>query len=156
MNWSDHLMRWRQVVFPLCAVILSFFIALKPMLWAVGWFISLLILLYWRRIERHIDEQIVSSYPRIIQLERNLGMTFYSHYIYTNRNARLPDSQDMPEFLNDGTFNYQGVLDLIESAHELRRPFVNPRGHEFHFWLVAGYAILGSLALIVWAIFLLQ
>ena len=143
MNWTDDMMRWRRISLPLCATIVSFFIVINLELWSVGWFLGLCILLYWRRIEKHIDAQIVEFYPRILELEKELGMKFYSHYIFNNLNKQLPDAEATPEYLTDGAFNYSGLLKLTEK-HGAK--FVCKRGHNIHFWLVVGYFVIGVLA----------
>jgi len=147
MNWSDAMMRWRQISIPLCATIVSFFVLLNVKLWLLGWFVGLCILLYWRFIEKHIDTQIVGFYPRILELEKELGMNFYSHYIFNNLNRRFPKAKSILEYLPDGTFNHSGLLEL---AREHGSEFVGRRGHSVHFWLVVGYSITGVLAAIVY------
>ena len=74
-------------------------------------------------------------------------MNFYSHYIFNNRNRRLPKAKSMLEYLPDGTFNHSGLLQL---AREHGSEFVGRRGHSVHFWLVVGYSITGVLAAIVY------
>ncbi len=78
MAWSDQMMRWRHIALPLSAAIISFFILINIKLWLVGWFIGFGVLIYWRFLERHIDTQIAGFYVRIIELEKELGMRFYS------------------------------------------------------------------------------
>ncbi len=153
MAWSDSMMRWRHIAFPLSAAIVSFFILLDVKLWLVGWFIGLGVLIYWRLQEKHLDTQIVGLYVRIIELEKELGMRFYSHYIFNNRNRGLPNAENMQQYMQDGSFNYDGLLQLAEE-HELR--FVGPRGHNIHFWVVMTYVIAGVLAAIVYYPFLLN
>ena len=147
INWSDAMMRWRQISLPLCATIVSFFVLLNVKLWLLGWFLGLCVLLYWRFIEKHIDTQIVEFYPRILELERQLGMEFYSHYIFNNLNRRLPKAASISEYLPDGTFNHDGLLSL---AREHGTKFVGRRGYNVHFWLVVGYSIAGVVAAIIY------
>ena len=143
MAWSESMMRWRQIALPLSAAIVSFFILFNVKIWVAGWIIGLVVLCYWRFIERHTDAQIAGFYVRIIELEKELGMRFYSQYIFNNRNRRLPNAENMQQNIQDGSFNYDGLLQLARE-HGLR--FVGPRGHNIHTWLICIYIILGILA----------
>ena len=147
INISDAMMRWRQISFSLCAAILSFFVLLNVRLWALGWFVGLCVLLYWRFIEKHLDTQIVNLYPRILELERQLGMQFYSRYIFNNRNRQLPEAASISEYLSNGGFNHDGLLSL---AKRHGTQFVAPRGHNIHDRFVLAYCIAGVVAAIVY------
>jgi len=156
MAWSDHMMRWRQIALPLSAAIVSFFILLNFKLWVVGWAIGLGVLVYWRLVEKDIDTQIAGFYVRIIELERELGMRFYSQYIFNNRNRQLPGAEDMQQYTQDGGFNYDGLLELAGDAEEQGLRFVGPRGHHLHRWAVIIYFIVGILAAVVYYPFFLN
>lgn len=142
MNWTDAMMRWRQIVLPLVAAVVSFFIVLSTEYWAVGWFIGGLILLYWRYCENEIDTQIVRFYPRILELEKGLGMTFYSRYIFNNRNTQLRDVASLSDVSSDASFNYDG---LLEAATRHGKAFVGKRGHDWHNRAVLAYFVAGAL-----------
>ena len=146
MNWSDSIMRWRQISIPLAVAIIAFFLVLDIKLWFFGWILGLLLLLYWWYIERRIDEQIVALYTRIIELEKEIGAGFYSQYIFNNLNRQLPEVEGMEEYLDDGTFNYDGLLQL---ANDYGRIFIDPRGQNIQLWIVSVYAALGIIAGII-------
>ena len=131
MHWSDHMMRWRQIVLPLCAAIISFFILVQPHLWWIGWFLGLFILLYWRAIERLIDIQIRGFYLRILELEKELSMTFYSHYTFSNLNPRYPNANTIREYLDDGSFNYDELINLARQSAEMEQVYEREQEQEY-------------------------
>lgn len=143
ISFSDAMIRWRQITLPLSAAIFSFFAGLRIDYWWVGWIVSMLLLIDWRYTERHIDQQIVGFYPRILQLEKELGMTFYSDYIFNNLNKNLCEAKRLQKYLPDGSFNHK---ELIELAKSHPRNFIGPRGHDILNRSVYVYFILGILA----------
>lgn len=151
MNWADSIMRWRQILIPLAVAIIAFFLVLDIKLWFFGWILGLFLLLYWRYMERRIDGQIVALYPRIIELEKEIGARFYSQCIFNNLNRQLPEVEGMEQYLDDGTFNYDSLLGIIE---EYGRRFIDPKNQNIQLWIVSVYATLGIIAGIIHISFL--
>ena len=87
--WSRAIMTWGQVIIPLGASIIAFFLYLAinldaPPLLFIGWLLFTFCMAYWRWIVHHIDKQIVHLYPRFISLERQLGWEIQTGYCYNN------------------------------------------------------------------------
>ena len=137
INMGDSMMVWRTVVIPLSVTLVGVLTGFSNQLWVIGWFLGMLLLIYWRFMERHIDEQIKELYPRIVTLECQLNMTFFSHYIWHN----LKKETRVPEFLNNGIYNYKGINDNIDK--------IGSRGHVFNDWFLLIYYLLGLSALVI-------
>jgi hypothetical protein len=144
--WSDIMMRWRQIVFPLVVSIISFFILFNIKFWLVGWLLGIGILIYWRLLEKHIDTQIIGFYSRLVEIEKSLEISFYSLYIFNNLNQDIPEVKNLL-FKVDGKVNYDGLLKL---ANEYRTNFVGNRSHELHNWVFWIYFSLGSFGAIIY------
>ena len=134
MDWNNYMMRWRNIAVPLALTLIGIMAGLsdseKPNLWFIGWFLGILLLFYWRFIERHIDMNICGLYRRIVTLEQQLGMTFYSHYLWLSLRNRGHVPQD-----KDGNFNYQGIISNLKS--------IGSRGHLLHNVFLTIYYVLG-------------
>lgn len=91
--WSHAIMTWNQIMIPLCAAIITFFVSQLPKFieksWGfsfllVGWTLFTMVVLYWRSLVHHIDFNIVGMYPRMLELEREKNMETQADYYYRN------------------------------------------------------------------------
>jgi len=95
---SRNIMIWGQICIPICASIVTLFLYAifsnktkgynlmidRDIFKLSGWLLFISILLFWRGIVRHIDKQLVYTYPRMIQIEQELDMAFIAQYFYYN------------------------------------------------------------------------
>ena len=95
--WWRSIMTWGQIFIPLGAAIISFFITQllnfvdrgwgSPFL-LLGWALFTFCMVYWRWVAHNIDSQIVQMYPRMLELEKSLGMETQASYYYSNLHKR--------------------------------------------------------------------
>ena len=91
--WSHGIMTWNQIMIPLCAAIITFFVTQLPKFmekgWGFyfllfGWTLFTMVVLYWRSLVHHIDFNIVGMYPRMLELEKEKNMETQADYYYRN------------------------------------------------------------------------
>lgn len=96
--WSKSIMTWAQVVLPLSAAIVAFFVTQArsktgwdfPLL-IIGWALFSLVMVYWRCVVHHIDEQIVALYPDMLRLDKTQGWETQTRYYYNNLSKRAKE-----------------------------------------------------------------
>lgn len=93
--WSGAIMTWNQIMIPLCAAIIAFFVTQLPEFKKIGlgfqfllfgWILLTTIIIYYRLLVHHIDFNIVGMYPRMLELEKEKGMEIQADYYYRNLN----------------------------------------------------------------------
>jgi hypothetical protein len=95
--WTGSIMKWNQLMIPLCTAIIAFFITQLPELMKIniafqfllfGWFLLIIVIIYYRWLVHIIDDNIVGMYPRMLELEKEKGLEIQSDYYYRNLNNR--------------------------------------------------------------------
>ncbi|MEA1893981.1 MAG: hypothetical protein U9N36_02015 [Euryarchaeota archaeon] len=95
--WSRAIMTWNQIMIPLCAAIITFFVTqllkFKEIGWGFqfllfGWILFTALIIYWRFLVHHIDHNIVGMYPRILELEKEKGMETQADYYFRDLNKK--------------------------------------------------------------------
>lgn len=98
--WSKGMGAREQIFIPLGAAIVSFFVTVylksldgsspdvKIYFLFIGWALFSLIMFYWRYLSHIVDQQIVGMYPRMLELESQLGMEMQASYYYRNLNLK--------------------------------------------------------------------
>ena len=91
--WTRSIMIWGQVLIPLGASIIAFFVYQTAKdgfssndfsILLIGWCLLAICMFYWRWIVHHIDEQIIELYPVILKLESEKGWEINIRYFYNN------------------------------------------------------------------------
>ena len=88
--WSRSIETWGQIVIPLGAAIVAYFLTLAadhcwdPCLLFVGWVVLAFCLAFWRLNVRHIDRQIVGLYPAMLRLEQERRWETQTRYYFNN------------------------------------------------------------------------
>ena len=94
--WSRAIMIWGQILIPLGAAIIAFFISQLPNVidrgWGtafliIGWVLSSFCLVFWRFMVLHIDKGIVKLYSRMLELEKENDMETQAAYYYRHLNT---------------------------------------------------------------------
>jgi hypothetical protein len=99
--WSGFIMDWMRVGIPVGGAIFGFFSYLASLeqvkefgyswlLPLLGWLIFIIPTIMWRIMAHHIDRQIVEMYPRMLELERQLGWKIHATYFYDNLRVKKP------------------------------------------------------------------
>ncbi len=58
-------------------------------------------------------------------------MTFYSHYIFSNLNPRYPNANTIREYLDDGSFNYDELINLARQSAEMEQVYEREQEQEY-------------------------
>lgn len=91
--WTRSIMIWGQVLIPLGAAIIAFFVYLTARdgfssndfsTLLIGWFLFAICMFYWRWIVHHLDEQTIELYPVIIKLESEKKWETNTRYFYNH------------------------------------------------------------------------
>ncbi len=82
--WSRAIMTWNQIMIPLCAAIITFFVTqLREFHFLLfGWALLTAIVIYWRLSVYQIDHNIVGMYRRMLELEKENGMEIQADYYF--------------------------------------------------------------------------
>ena len=91
---SRHIMTWGQILLPLSAAIVAFFVTQAHNIFGIwdfsllliGWFVFLSVILYWRWVVHYIDRAIVNLYPTMLRLEKERGWQTQTVYYFNNLN----------------------------------------------------------------------
>lgn len=96
--WSRSIMGWLNAMVPLGGGLFGLFSYLGQgtsvsrsyswLLPILGWLIFATVMITWRIAVRSIDQQIVAVYPRILELEQQLGWGTHAIYFYNNLSTR--------------------------------------------------------------------
>ncbi len=91
--WSRSIMIWGQVLIPLGAAIIAFFVSIASAggfdssdfsFLFVGWAVFSICMFYWRWIVYHINKQIVGLYPIMLRLEKEKKWDIHLRYYFAN------------------------------------------------------------------------
>ena len=91
--WSRSIMIWGQVLIPLCAAIIAFFVSIAAAggfdssdfsFLIVGWAVFSICMFYWRWVVHHIDKQIVGLYPIMLRMEKEKEWDIHMRYYFNN------------------------------------------------------------------------
>ncbi len=91
--WSRSTMIWGQVLIPLGAAIIAFFVSIASAggfdgsdfsFLIVGWAVFSICMFYWRWIVYHIDKQIVGLYPIMLRMEKERKWDIHMRYYFAN------------------------------------------------------------------------
>ena len=168
--WSRFIMTWGQVLIPLGAAIVAFFVSQTAPggfdsedcgILLIGWALFAICMVYWRWVVHHLDEQIVRLYPVMLRLDRtNNWDTQTRHYYHSlakrsKRHLRhalgvesLPGEYDdfVDEARHKGLDRYGILLDVWR---EFDQNSVGDRGHKIQDILVFTVIVL-FLILVLW------
>jgi hypothetical protein len=137
--WTRSIMIWGQVLIPLGASIISFFIYLTAedgfssndfdtML--IGWFLFAVCMLYWRWIVHHIDEQIIELYPVIIRLESEKRWETNTRYFYNNLSEKSKKRLTHELGLESLPRIYDDFVDEVSKKSKVRK--VSEKGFDHY------------------------
>ncbi len=150
---------WRQIMIggalaliPLTAYASINFKGYGLLLWGEGVTFGLIILFIWMYIDSQLDRDILQLYPKIIQLEETLGLSFYSTYIIQNlresKRTKHIVGQINRAFKQD-EIDYDGLLQLFSISQDMPWEVVGSRGRNRHWLIVVAYFLLGIIGFVV-------
>ena len=124
---SQHIMDWMRIGMPVGGALFAFFAFLGQngcwSLTLLGWAIFNTPIITWRLVAHHIDKQIVSMYPRMLELDRQLNWVSNTTYYFNNL------SDDARRYLENRLGVDEGWLngrDYRQYVQQCRRPRRNP------------------------------
>lgn len=91
--WSRSIMIWGQVLIPLGAAIIAFFVSIASTggfdgsdfsFLIIGWAVFSLCMFYWRWIVYNINKQIVGLYPIMLRIEKEKKWDIHLRYYFGN------------------------------------------------------------------------
>ncbi len=147
--WSRSITTWGQVLLPLGAAIIAFFVLLSKVgtghtnfqLLFIGWLLFTICMVYWRLVVYHIDRQIIELYPAMLRLDSTNKWDTQTRYYFNNLANRsrnylrhqlglehLPDNYD--DFVDGAKHQHRdhyGLLLSVWRSHGWRS--VTSRGH---------------------------
>ncbi len=91
--WSRSIMIWGQVLIPLGAAIVAFFVSIASTggfdgsdfsFLIVGWAVFSICMFYWRWIVNNINNQVVGLYPIMLRIEKEKKWDIHSRYYFGN------------------------------------------------------------------------
>jgi len=150
-QWSRAINTWGQVLIPLGALILAFFIAQAAYdgfsrrdfgILVIGWAVFTLCMVYWRLMVSHLDRQIVELYPIFLRIESKHNWDINTRYYFNNLAERSrahlrhelgleswPQKYD--DFVEDVRPKELGHYGFLQSVwREFGRKSVTDRGHK--------------------------
>lgn len=95
--WSKAIMTWGQVLIPLGAAIIAFFVSQAApegfstsdfCILMIGWFVFAICMVYWRWVVHHLDEQIAELYPIFLRIEKANNWDTNTRYYFNNLAGR--------------------------------------------------------------------
>ena len=137
---------------PLTAYASINFKAYGLLLWGYGITFGLLILFIWLYIDSQLDRDILKLYPRIVQLEGILGLSFYSTYIIQNLRESKKTKHiagKINRAFKQDEIDYDGLLQLFSSSQDKPWEVVGSRGRNRHWLIILAYFLLGIMGFFV-------
>lgn len=177
--WSRGMATREQIFIPLGAVIVSFFWTFyltspnnstRIYFPIIGWVLFFAIMSYWRYLSDHVDQQIVGMYPRMLELEKDLGMEVQGSYYFGNLNRESKNylAKELGNVTDTvvNNWDYRDLKDhihkqkLTEEPHDyllrvwkkFKKNSVTRRGHAFEEKLITLIIVIWFL-IDVWLIF---
>lgn len=90
LEWSMMGHRWGYIFVPLCGTILGITWSFSRENLFIGILITLALMCFWRYMHHYVDDAIKNLYPRIVEIEEELGMMFTRRYLTQEmRKSRL-------------------------------------------------------------------
>lgn len=131
--WSGAIMDWVRVGIPVGGALFGFFSYLPYLqqirdfhcswlLPLLGWLIFVIPMILWRVVAHHIDLQIVRMYPRMLELERELGWVTHATYYYNNLRRQARESLEDMLRIPRGILRNQNYQQYEQRCRGRRKP----------------------------------
>lgn len=138
--WSKGMGGREQIFIPLGAAIVSFFLTFSLKFYLespkigiyfllIGWGLFSLVMVYWRYLSHHVDQQIVGMYPRMLELEKDLEMETQASYYFRNLNQESKNY--LARELGNVTSTEVNNWDYCTFKNYIRNQNLNKKPHDY-------------------------